>query len=348
MIKEIKKSIPVRLKQTILYYTSKSDMSLKKYKNLKDDKKIFVFLAADYGNIGDMAITYAQKQFLKDTYPEYKVIELTVSETYKELRMLKKLINSDDIITLIGGGNLGDAYKEIENQRRFIIKQFRKNKIISFPQTIDFSNTKEGIKSLSEAKKIYSNHPNLTIIAREKISFEMMKEVFNKNNILLTPDIVMSLDKRESTCDRDGIVLCLRNDKERKIDYNIREQLLDNIYSKYNNVREYDTWIGEGIFSPKQRNKELNDILKAFRECKVVVTDRLHGMIFCYITGTPCVVLPNSNHKVKGCYEWIKDCGYITLYEKSDIFEILNEVNKLYNINENDKRYINLKDKFII
>ena len=34
---------------------------------LEDNKKrVFVFLAADYGNIGDIAITYAQKEFLKE------------------------------------------------------------------------------------------------------------------------------------------------------------------------------------------------------------------------------------------------------------------------------------------
>ena len=49
----------------------------------------------------------------------------------------------------------------------------------------------------------------------------------------------------------------------------------------------------------------------AFRHAELVVTDRLHGMIFCAITGTPCVVLNSKSPKVLGCYAWIKDLPYI-------------------------------------
>lgn len=49
-----------------------------------------------------------------------------------------------------------------------------------------------------------------------------------------------------------------------------------------------------------------------------MVTDRLHGMIFAYITGTPAIVFSNSNQKVKNCFEWIKDCGYIFYMDSFD------------------------------
>lgn len=346
MINYIKKMIPNHIKQQIIYYTSKDILDGYDYNELKTKKKIFVMLAADYGNIGDMAITYAQKLFLKNMYPQHEILELTVSQTYRKLRSLKKIINKDDIITLIGGGNMGNEYKEIETQRRFIIKNFKENKIISFPQTIDYSDNKDGFKSLENAKKIYSNHPNLTILCREQISFEKMKETFTKNKIILTPDIVMSLNELTPIQSRKGITLCLRNDKERKINYSTRKKLIDKIYTKYDNVSEYDTWIGEGVFSLEERDRELNSIWNAFRKSKVVLTDRLHGMIFAYITGTPCVALPNTNHKVIGCYQWIKQCQYISVCNSYDIDEILEEIDRISEVKEVDKKYINLLDKF--
>ena len=39
----------------------------------------------------------------------------------------------------------------------------------------------------------------------------------------------------------------------------------------------------------------LDTFMSEIGKRKVVVTDRLHGMIFCAITGTPCVVFSNYN-----------------------------------------------------
>ena len=47
----------------------------------------------------------------------------------------------------------------------------------------------------------------------------------------------------------------------------------------------------------------------------MVVTDRLHGMVFAAISGTPCIVFSNYNHKVQGTYEWIKYLPYIKYAE---------------------------------
>ena len=34
-------------------------------------------------------------------------------------------------------------------------------------------------------------------------------------------------------------------------------------------------------------------------------------MIFCAITGTPCIVVNSRSPKVRGCYEWIRHLDYI-------------------------------------
>lgn len=51
--------------------------------------------------------------------------------------------------------------------------------------------------------------------------------------------------------------------------------------------------------------------MQEFASAKLVITDRLHGMIFAALTQTPCIVLGNYNHKVKGTYEWLQELPYI-------------------------------------
>ena len=44
-------------------------------------KNIFIFLGADYGNLGDVAITYAQTKYLKEHFQDYNVVEIPISQT---------------------------------------------------------------------------------------------------------------------------------------------------------------------------------------------------------------------------------------------------------------------------
>src|SRR5690554_7031043 len=102
----------------------------------------YIFLAADYGNLGDVAITYAQTKFLKDILGNnFEVIEIPISHSLEGLYFVKKNIKHGDIVTSVGGGNLGDLYDQIEFIRQLAVRSFSKNKFISFPQTFDFSET---------------------------------------------------------------------------------------------------------------------------------------------------------------------------------------------------------------
>ena len=94
------------------------------------------------------------------------------------------------------------------------------------------------------------------------------------------------------------------------------------------NVR--DTHIGKSEMSIEEREVELRKIWEDFSRSRVVITDRLHGMIFAFITVTPALVLPNSNFKVEKCYEWIKDCGFIKFISKPTNDKILSALNFQY------------------
>lgn len=291
----------------------------------------YIFLAADYGNLGDVAITYAQTKFLEDNLgDEFVVLEIPISQSIEGLLFVKKHIKPRDIITTVGGGNLGDMYDQIEYIRQLVVRSFINNKIISFPQTFDFVDAGDVTKALSVAKKVYNGHPNLYMVARERTSYELMKKHFNKATVLITPDIVISLDKQQPQKKRKGALLCMRQDKEINLTYDQKTFIESEVEGHFGTVSNYDTHINTNNLSVKEREIELNKIWNAFKSAELVVTDRLHGMIFCYITNTPCLVFQNNNHKVRETFEWIKknsNINLITEFSEEEIRLFFNREN---------------------
>lgn len=315
-------------------------------KQLKKNKKQkFVLLGTPlHGNLGDQAIVLKEYEFLKDNFANAEIIE--IPRYYYDLlaATLKTYISSTDLILIHGGGYLGTIWLSEELFVRKVIELFQNNKIIIFPQTVSYEKSDFGKQEPLKAQQIYSKHKNLTIFARECNSYNFLKENFNCN-IYLTPDIVLygsnSIIKNSSR--RETVVFCFRKDKEKKL---TDEQI--NSIKNCQRLQEFeplfvDTVVNYNVFS-KTRKKEVEKKLEIFSQAKIVVTDRLHGMIFAAVTGTPCVAMSNSNGKVKAVYEWIKDFEYIKYSESPDDFEdVLNslDINRSYRYNPDL-----LKDKF--
>lgn len=310
----IKKHISFRTKYSILLFLQQFK-SFKFFSNIKinpSKNQCYIFLAADYGNLGDVAITYAQTKFLQE-YSNYQVIEIPISKSLEGLWFVKRNIKKGDLITTVGGGNLGDMYDQIEYIRQLVVAFFPNNKIISFPQTFDFAETLSGVKALKKAQKVYNKHKDVHFIAREQTSFALMKKYFNKTKVYLTPDIVISLDKSSPQKLRKGAVICMRKDQEKMLSEKQNTFVLKQIENRFDEILYYDTHINKDNLSVEERVAELNKIWDVFRGAELVVTDRLHGMIFCYITNTPCLVFQNNNHKVRETYDWIKGNNNINL-----------------------------------
>ena len=306
-----------RIKSLFKYFFAKSH--LEEFVSLKGKRKCLVLLAADYGNLGDVAIAYSQARYLSAHFPGYEIVYLPYRKTFSHLRSLKKVCNHDDIITLTGGGFMGDLYMGAEILRQLIFTVFKNYKIISFPQTAFFTQTVSGQFFLKQAIRIYSQCPNLELWARDKISYNLLKNAFINNKVSFTPDIVMTLDCYDDTTIRKGITLCLRNDNEKKPETDIIvDKLIDKITNRGIDISYHDTHLGSVCLDIIQGHRELDKILYHFKSSELVITDRLHGMIFAFITGTPAIVLVNNYYKLSECYKWIKDCGYIHLVTNYD------------------------------
>ena len=299
--------------------------------------KIYIFGIPTHGNLGDQAIVMSEELFLKENFLNIKIIKVELRTVTKAMFILKKIIGKSTIM-IQGGGNLGSLWMVEEQTFKTTIENFPNNKIIVFPQTIYFSNDIEGNKVLEESKKIYNSHKNLYICCREEYTYNYMKKNFPKCNLLLVPDMVLYLDDYNKNLERTNILFCLRKDKE-KINNNfstIKEK------AKNYNLFYTDTIVKKRIYE-FNRKKELNRKFDEFSKFKLIITDRLHGMVFALLTGTPCIVFNNINYKIKGVYKWIEKIDYIKMYNEKTIDDDFD-----YLINLNDCHYNNsdIKKKY--
>lgn len=86
------------------------------------------------------------------------------------------------------------------------------------------------------------------------------------------------------------------------------------------NVTESSTVITDAVWK-FQRKKVLQKKWNEFSSVQLVVTDRLHGMVFSAITGTPCIALDNISHKVYGAYQWLSYLPYLRFCSSIDEVE---------------------------
>ena len=322
-------------------YNILSDMIL-----YKDKSKIFYLQTPEHGNIGDHAIVYSSTKLLKDIYKDKVILEYSYNDLLYIGDLVYKFITKDDIIFLPGGGNMGDLYLNEEILRREIIKKYSDNKIIIFPESITFTNEKE----LELSSKIYNSHNNFTIFTRDEKSYLFAKEHFYNNKVVLMPDIVLYLQNRlddNLLISRDnGIIFILRDDKEKIVD----NDLINIIKNKYINYLEYDTYLNINIYK-YNREKYIYEALNKISSHKLCITDRFHGLIFSYLTNTPCIVFNSLDHKIEYGAKWFENVEWIYKADINDFDKIKEFINKYLNNNNAIYKHIDfskkLKDIFI-
>ena len=294
-------------------------------------KKLIIIGIPHHGNLGDNAIAIAEEEILEHNFNEYEIYQIPEKYLSKCVEKVQQFVNKDDILLLHGGGNIGDTYLVPEEGRRKVIQLFPENKIIIFPQTAYFENSESGRKQLEISKQIYNNHKNLIIMAREEKSYNFMKEHFYNAKVFLTPDIVMTM-KKTSDLKRENVTFLFRTDKEKTLKDEEIAQIEKVIFDKFGGYILSDMHLGEDVINMagERRDKALQTKFKQFQSSKLVVTDRLHGMIFAAITETPCIVLGSFNHKISESYKWLKNLGYIKFCNNINEFGRL--VDELKNI----------------
>jgi pyruvyl transferase EpsI len=234
------------------------------------------------------------------------------------------------VVAIVGGGNMGDMYSDLEEARLQVVKAFPRNRIVSFPQSIDFSDTASGRRALRRSRSIYESHPRLTLFARDTESHKRMRAAFPGAKVCPAPDTVLSMPWQSNHDRTVPLLSCIRSDKEAALSAGRREEILSALSSAVPGAIVTDTLVPGPRLDFGSYDRKLDELLDLFSRSRCIVTDRLHGLIFSVITRTPCVVIENSNHKIRSLVAtWLPGLSSVRLLSQPSAHDVLRAVKDL-------------------
>lgn len=284
----------------------------KKIKKRKET--IFLMNTHAYINVGDYAITEAELLFLRENFPSAAIINVSAFVCRDGLSYVKERVDASDTVLISGGGYLGNLWMECgEDNVRKIIKTFPENRIIIFPQTMYFTNDESGIFEYNISRHIYQEHKNLVMCLRDLASYELALEMTGHTSKCRNiPDIVLYMNKSGEHLERKDVVLCFREDKESILLPDTTAQIVEMLNIRHVGYSKM-TMETDKIINSEQVSTVVEEKLRVVKKSKLVITDRMHCMLLCAISGTPCLAFDNISGKIAGGISWIRELPYIQL-----------------------------------
>lgn len=291
----------------------------------------------DHNNIGDNLIWAGEIEYLKRF--QHRCLYSANLFLCQLNRIPKK-----GLILLHGGGNFGDVWRDLQDFRLRIISNFPESRIVIFPQTVHYKD----LDLLKRDAEVFNRHPDLTICARDTRSFEILKQNFTNNKILLVPDMAFCLNFDSEITDHktNRILLLERSDRELKDGVDLRS-LVKSSEGKEIDVKDWPTFNGvnntlyrlyfkiDGILSKnligvpvlgglidprygiKRRDNRENylsigvDFINQYDE---IYSTRLHVFILGTLLNKPVHIIDNSYGKNSTFYNtWLKEFRNLTL-----------------------------------
>lgn len=307
-------------------------------------KHIYLLGTPEYLNYGDHLIAEGEKNFLIEKFPSYEVIEITKELLILHFEEVVQDIKDTDIIAITGGGFWGDLYPDMEKLMEALLERLQDNLIIFLPATIYLSQAVQNLNGEYELFKKINNLKNAIFFAREMNTYNLLKDKCSNKNVEIhfSPDIALYYKYNSNMCSQGKVGVCIRKDKEAVVNFD--ENYL-NVISK-NKIQYFSTVKSNSFLNPKSRVNKINDFLDMISSYEYVITDRLHCMIMCYITHTPCIVFDNLTKKISGVFCWIKNTEFIKLVTNFDEFKKAIEKiqSNKFKLEDND----DLENKFLI
>lgn len=265
-------------------------------------KRVWHFGYPVQRNLGDLAQGCCIDKWLAEEFSEYETVIIENESFYFAskalLPLLKAKIKKSDLIIFQSGYTMHDKHHDSKTHIE-ILNAFPDNKTVFFPQTIMFKNRKE----ISAYKNAMSNHKHLLLICRDKVSYDYASEMFGNVKKMCFPDIVATrIGEYNFENERNGILICVRDDAERKFSPAEIESLAQNL-SEFGKTNITDTTVS---FEVSHIWDAVMNCVKNYSEYKLIVTDRYHGTIFSLMASTPVVVLPTNDHKVISGAQWLE------------------------------------------
>lgn len=269
--------------------------------------------ACNYGNIGDLAITYAERKFLKKI--NLSCTPYQIGDFWPHARSLRAQTRKNAIICYQGGGNLTELYDSIDYGRCAELNYLSPSKCLIFPENISYSNTPRATAELNYVKKCFTK-ARVVLCARDHYSYNMMRSHFPQIKVILVPDIVLSLGDdpifHHNHLRQRKVLFCLRNDVEKRGNLPLNEMSVSLRRSKFEIHHTDMVFKSQRPVTFEEGESRVARMAQDISSASLVVTDRLHGMIFSALCGTPCLAFPNNGRKVGDMYStWLSSLKYI-------------------------------------
>ncbi|CUM97574.1 General stress protein 30 [Blautia hydrogenotrophica] len=340
IMNKLKNFIPAPIKSRIKvgHYASNLTQRIRQLEN-ENEKVTLIIGTPTHTNLGDHLITMAQFRYLEVLGYSQRIIEVP-TEMYQIFRSRIRKIPCINTIFINGGGWMGNLWIPEELLIQQIVRDFFDKKIVVFPQTVYFDKKIQPYNSLIiSANKIFAKCKDVTLCVRENNSYNFSINHYTGVKILLVPDIALSYYQwapKNHYKDHKRIGLCLRKDRER-YETEEKKQNIINWFIQNGYSIDYIDTMNKHRVNIEEREDRVLQRLKVFSGYDFVVTDRLHGMIFSYICGTPCIVFDNKTHKVSGVYNtWLSDSKKILpMFKDSECGNLEEFVTSDLNFDEN-------------
>lgn len=325
------KHILGRIKRNaIKNYSVGRENSIIKLNAINEKKVIYYFGVPRHANLGDLAQCLCIRKFLAEQFPEYIVTEVDtkvfMDEKYKQRKLIKECVKNDDLIVFQSGYCTQDLGGIEDLMHQTVMKDFPNNKMLMLPQTIYFKSEKRK----QQASKIYNAHKHLFFLARDTVSYKMALKLFPDISVRAYPDIVTTLIGQYFFHeDRNGVLLCMRNDAEKYYSEEVINELRRKI-NEFSSTEQLDTTINEKVNVIYANLQEfIENYIRKFAKYKVVITDRYHGTIFSLIANTPVIVVKTTDHKVKTGVDWFREIYDENVIYVDDIDDVPQVVKKI-------------------
>ena len=152
-------------------------------------------------------------------------------------------------------------------------------------------------------------------MARDKNTFNLLNNYFD-NNSFLAPDIVLTSVISNNRKFNNTILMCMRTDIEKSVNPIVENEIKLYLKGKGYDIDVIDTETYSKILR-SESEYIVETTIRKFANAHYVVTDRLHGLIFANITGTPCLAIDNKTKKISGFYELWIDKNHNILFDSN-------------------------------
>lgn len=312
----------IKAKDQLVFYETQMNKILE-----QPFRYAYLFGTPNHMNLGDHLIAAAELQYLQNEFG-MEVMEIPTEMYHIYRNQLKRAIPTTALVFITGGGWMGDVWPLDERTLENMAFDFRNNKTVILPQTIYYKNDDNNNKVANKAKEVFNMCPRLKICVRDQASYDYAIRNYN-NDIALCPDIALyykqKLTERNNSPKRIGI--CFRDDREKLSHVGVEE--IQNAFKNMDVTFSILSTISKQRVSCAARLTQVENLLKEFHSCDLVLTDRLHGMIYAYLADSPCIAFDNLTHKVAGVYDlWLNHSSDIRIMSNDVTVEAVYRVGK--------------------